>query len=239
MKRLRKSTDDDSPHSTQKPENPFDMREKKRRKVGSSKPYPDEKRDESENSRQNALNLILRKTMESRGTNENDKKDDDSKIKVVRGDILEHKEDLLMHQVNCVATKFHGLSKQVFTKYPKANLYETRRKAQIGNGRFHGRDEAGTIEVYEDYGVINLIAQYYPGVSKYESDSKEKRYRWFISCIYNVCTYFDDRKISIAFPYRIGCGLAGGDWKKYLECLERYNKKFENVKFVMYRRDED
>lgn len=80
-------------------------------------------------------------------------------IKIIQGDLLKHKEDFLVHQTNCVATKSHGLSEQVFKKYPDANLYEKRRQNQIGKSKYYGRGTPGTIDVNENCGVINLLAQ--------------------------------------------------------------------------------
>jgi hypothetical protein len=39
---------------------------------------------------------------------------------------------------------------------------------------------------------------------------------------------------SIAFPYRIGCGTAGGSWKWYQQQLEKLAVKLPNVRIVVY-----
>jgi hypothetical protein len=39
---------------------------------------------------------------------------------------------------------------------------------------------------------------------------------------------------SIAFPYLIGCGAAGGDWKLYLEQIERFAEEFD-IKVRIYK----
>jgi len=108
-------------------------------------------------------------------------------FETVKGDLLEHKQDYLIHQNNCVATKYHGLSEQVFKKYPKANLYEKRRKIQQKSGnKFDGRGVPGTIEVH-DCGVINLIAQYYTGTARFPpKDTPEKRFKCFKKCLKNT-----------------------------------------------------
>ena len=80
-------------------------------------------------------------------------------FKVVRGDLLDSNEDYLMQQCNCLARNYHGLSKQVFMKYPKSNIYSMRKYGEKG--------EPGQIVVIGK--VINLLGQYYPGGNKYGS----------------------------------------------------------------------
>ena len=56
-----------------------------------------------------------------------------------------------------------------------------------------------------------MLAQYYPGEPKYES--YEQRLNWFKSCIDKISKIPDLKQV--AFPYGIGCGLAGGRWEDY------------------------
>jgi len=159
-------------------------------------------------------------------------------FKIIEGDLLEHKQDYLIHQTNCIAIKYHGLSEQVFKKYPEANLYEKRRKIQKkGGNKFVGRGVPGTIQVH-DCGVINLIGQYYTGTARFPpKDTPEKRFKWFKRCLKRLSIHFKDKETSIAFPYKIGCGLAGGDWKKYRKAIEDFCLDNGNIKMVMYKLD--
>ena len=47
---------------------------------------------------------------------------------------------------------------------------------------------------------------------------------------------------SIAFPWRIGCGLAGGNWEWYLGTLKNFADHVEEkqgAKVIIYRREGD
>ena len=47
----------------------------------------------------------------------------------------------------------------------------------------------------------------------------------FIKCLRKVTEYITNQSkqaISIAIPWRIGCGLAGGDWDTYRETIESW-----------------
>ena len=45
-------------------------------------------------------------------------------IQVKYADLMNHTEPYVMHQVNCIMCKPHGLSDTMFAKYPHANLYQ-------------------------------------------------------------------------------------------------------------------
>ncbi|MHA1681868.1 MAG: hypothetical protein ACTSUE_13095 [Promethearchaeota archaeon] len=150
-------------------------------------------------------------------------------VRVVFADLLNHGETYLMHQVNCTARKSHGLSKQVFTRYPSADIYDDRKHGRIGTG------VPGTVDVRKNEGVINMLGQYFLGYWK-TAKQKNDRFKWFKMCLSSLESYFRFQKklVTIAFPFRIGCGLAGGDWNIYFAALKKCNQKQESIEFVMY-----
>ena len=53
-------------------------------------------------------------------------------VRFVYGDLLKTMEvDVIVHQVNCLCIRAHGLSKQIANVFPWADIYSTRR----GDGR--------------------------------------------------------------------------------------------------------
>lgn len=137
------------------------------------------------------------------------------------GNILEAKEYMIAHQCNCISTSGKGLAKLIFEKYPEADIYVNRIKI----------DKPGTNKIIETKGkkIINMFGQYNPGKG-YGKENKTIRLMWFKSCL----DLLEIKKgESIAMPYLIGCGLAGGNWKKYSELLLRWAKEKE-VKIVFY-----
>lgn len=66
-------------------------------------------------------------------------------------------------------------------------------------------------------------------------DSSENRLAWFKKCLAkllqqlpSICTRLKKSakdSLVVAFPYKVGCGLAGGDWKLYKRALEVYSEQ--------------
>lgn len=140
-------------------------------------------------------------------------------ITEINGDLLDADTDFICHQCNCVTTRGKGLSKVIFDKYPEADIYSER----INSNKYNNtKDEPGTIKVRGN--VINIIGQYYPGKSKYSNDTKEKRIEWFRQALELIDETICDNgnNYSFAFPYKIGCGLAGGDWNLYYDMIKDF-----------------
>lgn len=138
-------------------------------------------------------------------------------FKIIGGNLLEAKEPYICHQTNCVTTKAAGLAAAIFDRFEYADCYSERAERAEP-------DRPGTIKIYgngtnERY-VINMMAQYYPGpsMSVPVSKSTDNRFQWFRECLGEIMKLHGD----IAFPWRIGCGIAGGDWDKYLGVLARF-----------------
>ena len=134
-------------------------------------------------------------------------------MKIIEGDICDAKEQYILHQCNCVTNSARGVAKVIFDKYPDANTYINRTKSI-----------PGTIDVIKsnDKTIINAYAQYYPGSSKYNNDTKELRLKWFEKCIDEII----NMNISeIAIPYNIGCGYAGGNFDDYMKLLLKLDEK--------------
>ena len=116
----------------------------------------------------------------------------------IKGNILLSKENYIAHQCNCVTNKPKGLSEQIFKKYPYSNTYKNREIHSI----------PGTIDICQN--IINMYAQYYPSIGKYKNDTNNMRIQWFKDCLEKIKDISDIQNKSIAMPYKIGCGLAGG-----------------------------
>lgn len=158
-------------------------------------------------------------------------------IEIITGDLLEAKEKYIAHQTNCISQKASGIAQTIFQKFPYADTYTNRIQPDIpatiqivGNGQ-------------DQRYIINLYAQYYPGKSKYAFSTKdgiETREKYFHKCLLRVAKI--ENLESIAFPWRIGCGLAGGEWKHTLgqiSIFANYIEEKQNARVVIYRREGD
>jgi len=166
--------------------------------------------------------------------------------RIVVGDLLDAQEEYILQQNNCIGCKPHGLSKTIADKYPYADPYTRRRR--VGNRNMaipEDRPVPGTIELfrspnqdgptfvslYGQYGMGRPYA-YNNGGPQAVPDSHEDREKWFVDCLQKVAEL--DPK-SVAIPYKIGCGLAGGDWNRYSKILNRFADDHPSVSVVLYK----
>lgn len=155
-------------------------------------------------------------------------------IPIINQSLLEANTKYIAHQCNCKSNNFAGLAKSIFTKFPYSNTYKDR----IYTGyNFPGRiDVLGNGE--ENRFVINMYVQFWPGKpGKDIYDTNEYRIKYLKQCLSKIAEISDLE--SIGFPYNLGCGLAGGNWKEYSEVLEifaAYVAK-KNVKVLWYKYD--
>lgn len=150
-------------------------------------------------------------------------------IEIVNDSILNSKEQYIAHQCNCVTKNSLGLAKLLFETYPWSNVYLNRDKP----------DKPGTVKISYNPNnnngphIINMFAQFIPGKSR-TFDEEYRRLSYFKSCMTSIFDNIPDLK-SIAFPFGIGCGLAGGDWNKYYQIIQEFAEKYENVSIKIYK----
>lgn len=136
-------------------------------------------------------------------------------IEIVRRDLLKAEVDVIAHQVNCMGVMGAGVARQIRDACPSAyqsymalcdNAPESRDKL-LGSIMLCSRP----LDADWPFGyVAHLFGQYgYGRYPKRYTDYKALR-RCFASLAINM------RQMglsSLAMPYKIGCGLAGGDWE--------------------------
>lgn len=153
-------------------------------------------------------------------------------VTVCIGDLLQCDDQVIAHQCNCKTVgPVKGLAKHLFDKFRYANTYtENCQRA------------AGTIQVCTGLDgtrpVINLYAQVYPGVAREDrkNDTKAARLNHFASCL----DLISQQKwiTQIAFPYGIGCGLAGGEWLEYMANIVDWAAQHPHIRVRLYKRPE-
>lgn len=157
-------------------------------------------------------------------------------IEIVTGDLFDAKEKYLVHQCNCVTNKAAHLAFDVFEKYPYANIYSPRTEPDKPGHiliRGNGKDERY---------VVAILGQYYPGRPKFPKstlDGIPAREKYFYHGLLRLAQV--PGLESVAFPWRIACGAAGGDWEHYLEMINNFAKYVDTqgVKVTIYRREGD
>jgi len=158
-------------------------------------------------------------------------------FEIISGDLLDAKEKYIIHQTNCLSTgSAAGIARSIFDKYPYADCYLARTE----------NSKPGTIDVrgngLDKRFVINLHGQVYPGGVRYplsDLDGLVAREKYFYHGLLRVAQI--ENLESIAFPFRIGCGIAGGDWTHYLQIINNFAQYLEKdgVKVFIYQRPGD
>ena len=149
-------------------------------------------------------------------------------IEYVKGNILDSNADAILHQVNCQGVMGAGLAKQIKERYP--NVYKKYKNACVNDKnerQAHGFTHSslvGKIQVVhkEDYliGDPNADPQVIVNVFAQEFFGRDKRYTDYDalqSCLHKVNKRFAGK--TVAIPYLMGCGLAGGSWDTVLSII--------------------
>ena len=156
-----------------------------------------------------------------------------------KGDLLSTEGvDAVVHVVNCLCTRPHGLSMQIAEKYPWGDVYHKRKSVRGSNLAIENdRGVPGTIQIFDPPlarfpKIICLLAQWDYGKAKgFKArqvppyvDSESNRTMWFSQCLEEMGK--TDVK-TVAIPYRLGCGLGGQDWGVYLSLLRDWAVKHD------------
>ncbi len=149
---------------------------------------------------------------------------------IINGNLFNAEEKYICHQCNCVTQKAAHLSASMFARFPYANVYSGRTDP----------DEMGAIAVrgngIDQRFVINMFGQYFPGKVRYPGSTKDgfdARLKAFQSCLTAVSRI--ENLDSVAFPWGVGCGAAGGDWEVYFATLKYFAERV-GVPMKIYKR---
>ena len=130
-------------------------------------------------------------------------------MKFIDRDILTIPAGIICHQVNTQGVMGAGLALAIKTNFPGAYYHYKTSRLRLGRALFSKVD----IRLW----IAHLIAQesFGPGV--------QTDYEAFRSSIRQVRSFQDKehiRDLGVYLPYKIGCGLAGGDWEIVLAIIE-------------------
>ena len=142
-------------------------------------------------------------------------------ITVISQDILATRCDIIANQVNCQGVMGAGLALQIRKTHPE--VYTAYRKYCPNS------DLLGKIQVVRTntHLVANLFAQ-----DKYGRDRQYTDYKALKQCFIKLRDYAINNNLhSIALPYGIGCGLAGGSWDTVSKIIKDV---FNNTSLIIY-----
>lgn len=123
-------------------------------------------------------------------------------MKIVTGNLLDVTEGTIVHQVNCKRVAGHGLAKAIRDKWPD---WYTHYLAVV--------PKLGEIDLFRPNGSPVVVCSFY-SQNEYGYGRCFTSYLAFVSCLVKLqttmCSLECQRRVH--FPWKIGCGLAGGDW---------------------------
>lgn len=145
-------------------------------------------------------------------------------ISVTNGNILNCKEDIIIHQVNVRGIMGCGLARQLADQYPKLEkeYYNFCKEKNFNYDELKGKTY---IEKCENKYIANIFSQ------KINFDTD---YKMMKKSLKLVELKAKECNLSVAIPYGLGCGIANGNWNivyKIIKEIFQYSK----VKCTLYR----
>jgi len=135
--------------------------------------------------------------------------------------ILKVESGIICQQVNCMGVMGAGLALQLKQKFPQ--IFREYIEAYKDGKLTLGTVVLTIIDAGKPLFVANMCAQYL-----YGRRGCYTNYSAFEECLRHVVkfrnfrqAYLDELDTPIYIPYKIGCGLAGGDWSEISKLIEK------------------
>ena len=150
-------------------------------------------------------------------------------IKIVYGDLLDAREDIIGHQVNCQGKMGSGVALQVKKKYPRVYKYylmlleesKTRNISLLGTNH--------CVNVENNKWVVNMFGQ-----DKYGYDGNQYTdLKALKECLKELRELAEHKNFSVALPYLLGSDRGGADWKEVEQLIL---SAFDGYEVTLYKR---
>lgn len=124
-------------------------------------------------------------------------------MKIINKNILDVNIGIIGHQANCRGSMGSGLAKQIKNKYP--SVYKEYVQCKQTHGLLLGMTTY--TQVHQNLWVANLMGQ-----DHWKGTAPLTNYTALSACLKTVNVRSEILGIPLYLPYKLGCGLAGGDW---------------------------
>jgi O-acetyl-ADP-ribose deacetylase (regulator of RNase III) len=152
---------------------------------------------------------------------------EDKPIEIIHGDLFTTDCEIIAHSVNCQGVMGKGIAFQLKQKYHKAFDSYTKLcyNAPVKSNLL------GSIQAIRcnEKIIVNMFTQ-----DRYGCDRRYTDYNAMHSC-FKQLTEIRKPHQKIAMPYRLGCGLGGGDWNRVYNLMVDF---FSGGELVLYRLDD-
>ena len=148
-------------------------------------------------------------------------------VRYVEGNIFDTDCNIIVHQTNCQGVMGHGIALQVKERYP--NVFEKYKKCCDLTGK--KEELLGTVLYIDTFDkkdrcIANIFGQLNYG------EGLQTNYGKLAKGFDDITEFAKKRGYSVAIPYKIGCGLAHGNWDVVREIIESI---FADVDCTVYR----
>lgn len=133
-------------------------------------------------------------------------------ITIIDKNILDVEAGIICHQTNCIGA-FGGLAGAIGRKWPIVYREYQRRIIHIEPNNWKLLGEAQEIQVSPTLSVYNLFGQYDVGI-----DSRKTEYSALIQAFASLAK---EANRDVYIPYKLGCGLGGGNWNIVSDIIEQ------------------
>jgi O-acetyl-ADP-ribose deacetylase (regulator of RNase III) len=149
------------------------------------------------------------------------------------GDIFTYKTaNYICHQVNCKGVMGSGIAKQVKEQFPK--VYYEYRNLCTNNEIYDYFGTCQIVKIDEDRSIVNLFGQ-----NDFTKDKLDTDYEQLNSALLDLYDKMDkSTKVVVAFPYKMSCDRAKGDWNiVYNMILTIFNKPNIDIEIWKYNNE--
>lgn len=142
------------------------------------------------------------------------------------GDLLKAEEDILVHQVNVEGIMGGGVARQIAEKYLNVEKEYIKFCKKYNNDYQQLRGKVDLIKEKGKY-VANMFSQ---------DKSFNTDYEAMEIALEKIRDYAKQENLTVAMPFKIGCGIAKGEFNLVLDVI---SKVFKGYKVVLYKLEEE
>lgn len=141
-------------------------------------------------------------------------------MKTITGNLLEVKKGIIAHQVNCLGIMGAGLALQIAKRWPHVDdQYEKLTKVPKIREQHVLLGYVQFVPVSQELTVANVFGQH---ETVHKGRGVATDYAALEEAFRDIDLACNGDTSRVFFPFKFGCGLAGGDWRRVLELLEHY-----------------
>lgn len=143
-------------------------------------------------------------------------------VNIVNGNILNCKEDIIVHQVNVQGIMGGGVARQLADQF-KGLEEEYSEYCKLYNNNYNQLKGQLFKIMLEGKFIMNMFSQ---------KENFDTDYKMMEIALKEIKKYAKELNLTVCMPYGIGCGIANGDWNIVYKIIE---KVFSDYNVTLYR----